>query len=208
MTTDPQAMYAGGAATPQKDVIMQLGWSFRAMLGLGVILMLAACVPYSQAPLSDPRQAVVDAALIGTWRGGDPDERIYVHIGVVDAHRVRILTVEHNHSGELNVDEYSAHSSHSDGRSYLNIVEQGAATKPPGFILVRYRVDGNNVLKVAMPKIDGIKAAIKSGALAGRVEEGVLGDAIITAAPADTAAYLNDHQAELFGDEVTLNRLD
>ena len=119
-----------------------------------------------------------------------------------------IVTVEHNHDGELKVDEYFAHSSHSGGRSYLNIVEQRTATKPPGFVLVRYRVEDVNILKVAMPKIDGVKAAIKSGALAGRIEEGALGDAIITATPADTAAYLNDHQAEIFGDELTLTRLD
>lgn len=187
---------------------MPLGRIVRAMLGLGLAWMMAACTPYSETPLSDPQQATVDTALIGSWQGGDPGDRIYVHIGAADTHRVTILTVEHTRSGQLKTLEYLAHSSQAGDHSYLNLVEQTAEASARGYVLIRYRVDEKGNLRIALPNLTGIKMAIRSGALAGRVEEGEFGDAYITASAADTAAYLNDHQAELFEKEVALNRLD
>ena len=187
---------------------MQLGRTVLAMLGSGLACLLSACVPYAETPLSDPQQAAIDTALIGSWQGGEPGDRVFVHIGAADEHHVRILTVEHTRSGQLKTLEYLAHSSRAGDHSYLNLVEQNSEASARGYVLIRYRVDEKGDLRIALPNLAGIKTAIKSGGLAGRVEEGEFGDAFITASAADTTAYLNDHQAELFEKEVTLNRLD
>lgn len=155
-----------------------------ALLGL----TLAACIPTSQHPLSDPATSTPDNQLSGLWLRGDQTEQQYLHIGrahqpldparsEVEPGLMRFWMITHHLSEGRLSEPFSMHffSTQLGDRLFANLAvppegsTPGIPAKPQGYMIVTYQVDGDQ-LTVRLMDLDVAASLVESGKLAGNVE--------------------------------------
>lgn len=198
--------------------------AFRTLtiLCAGLGLLLTGCLPVtSKAPVGTTVGQGTDPALIGTWRPvpgkGKKDENGppgYFHLIADRDGTVTALLVSTGEAAKKNGEWslYRVASATLGGHHYLNVQivgDNGKPSKDPDAnIPVLYRFGPHGRLMLYLMSEKGATAAIHSGAIEGRVDEGKYGDVQLTATPEKLDAFLaSDQGAALFTEKlVTLKK--
>ncbi len=163
--------------------------------GLVLAILLAACVPESRHPLSNPGSAVVDQRLTGVWKTKIDDETVIAHFLEKSDGEMRIVAVAHKDGGGGGWTTYSMFVSRLGDEWYMNVKFVGENGKPneiedPPYHLVRYRISEDGKLTIWTMAKPAVIAAIESG-LAGKVKKGKwFNETLITAPTDELAAFV------------------
>lgn len=191
--------------------------ALKLALAAAAVLLAVGCLPVTtKAPLGTTTGLGEAPALLGIWKGKDPDDKntIYLHFLPAEGGAMPMLavTVGKDHSG-LSV--FAARETTLGNYHYLNVRIISCDGKPPdkddtvGNIPVLYKIgDGKLTLYRIGEKV--AKDAITKGVIDGTVEPGDYGDAIITAAPEKLDAFFASPEgAKLFTEKIaTLKKVD
>lgn len=183
----------------------------KATLAGLLALLLAACVPVSNRPLSDPAAARLAPELAGIWTATIEDEEAGLHILFRDEGLAELLVTAARRRDDGPRGEWMAFTffpSRIGGHDYANlrfVAQSGKnqATPPDGYIFAHYRFSPGGDLDVWTMSADSARQAIRAG-LAGEVKKGKWVDEIrFTASTAELAAYLASHDPKtLFVDHM------
>ena len=93
----------------------------RYLIPLSIIFVLG-CVPHSDNPLTPPGEEKLDSSVFGTWFWKNENESGYIHIGLDEKSKyLRLIMLELETDGELEVSEFSGHTSSLEGNTYFNL---------------------------------------------------------------------------------------
>lgn len=180
----------------------------RYLLPILMVVSLLGCVPYSDNPLTDPSEQVLDSSISGSWFWKEDNESGYVHIGLdKESNLLRVVMLEFDKNGELNVSEFSGHTSSWEDNKYLNLRWVCPADENPGYLLVKYQVRDE---RLGISLMDGSVAekAIKDGLLKGEVGDDDRSWSIhITEEQGKWQQFIGRNDKELFREMVYLRRL-
>ena len=176
-----------------------------------VILVLSALLcgcPVALHPLSSQTQAAPDEELFGVWYAHDEGEDLtYLHVGRGKKGMTEAMMVEHNADGMYKVSRYTAFPTRFEGMTLLNIISPEDHKDTKGYDVMRYHIDGNHTLSLALMSEDVLKQDIKNGKLKGKVEPGAYGDATITATGTELLAYIKSaDESKLFPKALKFER--
>jgi hypothetical protein len=172
---------------------------FRAALGLAAALILSACYPPTTShPVGTTAGLKLDTALTGTWRGVDDDGKpSYFHFLAPSDGTQSVVIAEAGPKAEdwnyvtLTTAKLGANRFMNARMTIANGKPEGAdAPAPPGTVPVLYRIDAKGVMTLSMMDETAVKAAIRAGKIKGTIEQGDMGDAVITAEPAALDKFL------------------
>lgn len=175
---------------------------------LALVLPLG-CVPYSDTPLSAPYAEPVDPAIIGTWYWVEDEETGYLHVGI-DEHSklLRVAMVDLDRAGNLDISEFTGHTSAVDGNHYLNL--KWVRPEPdaiPGYMVMKYQVHGDT-LGIGLMDRDPVEQAIADGALKGEIIKGDwISSLHITEGEAKLRAFVAHNDKALFPEIKDVARL-
>jgi hypothetical protein len=184
-------------------------------LALFAALALAACYPPTTThPVGTTKGLATDAALTGLWRGTSSDGKpSYFHfLHQSDGSIVAVIVEGGPKAEDWNVARFT--TARLGANRVMNAKLLWTNDKPeaeqPGTVPVLYRIDRKGTLTLAMMDENKVKAAISDGKIAGTVEKGQFGDAVITADPkALDALFAMPDVAHLFAKPFfTLHRVD
>ncbi len=144
----------------------------RSFLILLSIVFVLGCVPYSENPLTPASEETLDSSLIGTWFWKDENESGYIHIGRYEKLKMlRLIMLDYDRDDELEISEFSGHTSLLDGNTYLNLKRvRPVRDETTGYLIVKYAV-GSDSLGIALMDRDVVEKAIKGGELKGKVKK-------------------------------------
>jgi hypothetical protein len=137
------------------------------------IFFVFGCVPYSDTPLSLPDKEQIDTSILGTWFWKDEKESGYIHIGLEEKTKLlRVVMVEYEKDGEIEVSEFSGHTSLLEGKRYLNLKwVRPIQDSVTGYMVIKYQVSPLS-LGIALMDATAVETAIKSGSVKGKVVRG------------------------------------
>ena len=139
----------------------------RHLLIILSLIFTLGCVATSENPLTSPGKEKMDSSILGTWFWQDENESGYIHIGLDRESRLlRIMMLDFDRNGELEVSEFSGHTSSLEGNSYLNIEWVRPADEINGYMFLRYKVTEEK-LGISLMDVDVVEEAIKAGSLKG-----------------------------------------
>lgn len=175
-------------------------------------LAVAACVPISSRPLSDPAAARVDRRLEGGWRlisSSGPWVHVYFSRHAANEGMMRVIVMEPRRDGTLTVDSYTGFATHLRGGDFLNISYSEDQGRRRGYVFVRYRVLPDKRLEIALPDESRLKAAVAQGHITGAVEPRASGSEVtLTAKPRELEEFLTSKKgAAVFQAPQMLERL-
>lgn len=180
----------------------------RLALGISCLFLLAGCIPCSDAPLSQPGAQVPDAALMGMWTHTQGPETVTLHFGLAgDPRQITIVMTETDRAGKLDSSTMSALTTKAGDRNYLNIRFGDENAAEPGYLFVKYVVDGDT-LGIAIIDSDAVSKGIQSGEIEGEVSAGEWASTIrIREAPGKLLVFLDGHDEELFPEMQYFHRV-
>ena len=174
------------------------------------IIFVLGCVPYSDNPLTTPGKEQIDSAIFGTWFWKEDNESGYIHIGPDKKSKLlRLLMLEFDRDGELEVSEFSGHTSSLEGSRYLNLKwvrpAQGDIT---GYMFIKYRVSSGS-LGIALMDSKVAEKAIKKGLLKGEVKKSDWSSSVrITEGQEKLQKFILRKDNELFPEMKYLQKLE
>jgi hypothetical protein len=179
--------------------------------GLVVFLLgiVVGCVPYSDNPITNVNQQPMDSSIRGTWFWKDANESGYIHFGIdKESKLLKVVMLEFDKNGELNVSELSGHTSTFVDGKYLNLKWVKPADENPGYLFVKYEVKDAG-LEISLMDMDAVEKAIKDGSLSGEIKEGgLLSSVHITDTPEKLQQFVLKNDKELFPEKSQLHRLN
>jgi len=134
------------------------------------IIFVSGCVPYSDAPITEPGVESIDSSIIGTWYWNDEHDSGYIHIGLnQDTTLLRLVMLDFDRKGEMEVSEFSGHTSLLEGRKYLNLKWVRPTQKDiSGYMLAKYEVIDDS-FGIALMDNNVTENAIQDGIIKGKV---------------------------------------
>ena len=170
-------------------------------------ILVASCVPVSDHPLTEPDPAKLDQSVFGTWYWRDSSSTGFVHMGKDEKTGLLLVhMVELDNDGELDISEYSGHTSELGQDKFFNLKGNAPESEPEGYIFVKYRIDQDG-MSFSFPDSNAVEKAIKEGALGGDVvKRQFLSDVHITDTPENIRKFFTDTK-DLFQEETHLKRL-
>ncbi|GMR08817.1 MAG: hypothetical protein BMS9Abin26_1824 [Gammaproteobacteria bacterium] len=181
----------------------------RYLLIILLTVFLVACVPSSDNPLTDPDKEQIDASILGTWYWTDNNETGYIHIGLDEKSRLlRVIMLDSDKDGELEVSEFSGHTSSLQGNYYLNLKwVRPAQDGITGYMFVKYIVKPDS-LGIAIMNSEVAEKAIKEKALKGIVKKAKWFSSVrITAGQKRLQEFILRKDKELFPEMKFMSRL-
>jgi hypothetical protein len=192
---------------------------FRTVVALIAAVILAGCLPVTtKTPVGTTAGFKNDAALYGTWKGKNPDDKQqrdgYFHFMLTKDGSLTIAVVMAEGGGDDGWTVFNARAATLGQNHYLNAVMtfdkdepvQGAlkgATFP-----VLYVVKGKTLTLYLLDE-DMAKDAVKAGRIAGTIEPGAAGDVTITADAKEFDALMaRPDAAKLFKALLVLKKVD
>ena len=172
----------------------------RYFLILFSIVFFWGCVPDSDNPLTAPNKEELDSSILGTWFWKDENGFGYIHIGLdEELELLRLMMLEFDIDGELEVSEFSGHTSSLNGNKYLNVKwVRPVKDEVRGFIFVKYAVSSDS-LCIALMDSNVAEKAINDGALKGKVKHGKWGSSVhITEGQKKLQEFILQKDKELF----------
>ncbi len=179
-----------------------------AVLWVTLAFSLAACLPESTHPISDPATAEVDQRLAGMWFGGPPNEPSDLYFASFlpqDDNTTDILTLSFEEGGGEWI-RFSMTPSTVGDHTYMNILYRDQSDDDDFFenyLLCYYFFDEEGRLQIWSFSNERISEAIENG-LPGTVKKGSWVDDIkITASSEELQAFLlSQDPKELFTEPV------
>lgn len=157
---------------------------------LALCALLCGC-PVALQPLSSSAEAVPDGQLLGVWYAHDKGENlVYLHVGRGKQGLMEAMLVEHGVDGGYKVSRYTAFPTQLEGMTLLNVISPEDHKNTPGYDIVRYHIDENRSLSLALMAEDVVKQAINDGKLKGKVGPAAFDDTTITASGKELLAYI------------------
>lgn len=182
---------------------------------LFAVAVLGACKPPKFVhPLLPLTQAKADERLAGTWRGRTVEGSDPVVLYVVQRAGALVDVVllgDDGEKGAVNL-HFEGFPTSLDGRTYLNLRRKTFAAeygeKPQVdklYLLVRYELAADGSLTLSLLEEEPLKKAVKTGALAGKLEGD---DVTVTAESGQLAAFFRKGDpAKLFAAFARLEKL-
>ena len=179
-------------------------------------LFLSGCMPESDQPLSDPKDAVIDQRLLGVWLWIGEDESegglSFMHFVANNQQIIDVVIVGHPVSDGASVSGYKVFTTTSGSQNYLNIKEWSPEKDEvsKNYMFARYEISGQDILTIwVMEGLDTIIEAIEAGRLKGRIEKGrYISDATITDNSVKIIEFIQGaNQQELFGEGSHFRKL-
>jgi hypothetical protein len=174
------------------------------------IICVLGCIPHSDNPLTDFNKQEIDSSILGSWYWKDENETIYVHIGRGEESKLlRVVMLDIDAHGDLEVSEYSGHTSSLEGNKYLNIkLVRPAPDKIVGYMFVKYKLASDS-LGFSLMDSRVAEKAIRDGALKGEVTKGKWISSIhITEGQKELQNFIVRKDKELFQEMKYLARLE
>ena len=168
---------------------------WRRILVLVCAVMLAGCLPVtSKAPVGTTTGLGADKALVGAWKGNNPGGKdfYFVHFLANEDGGMKAVIVSNGGGDDVTI--LRVQTAKLGKNHYLNAVLLLDNDKPVegamkfATIPLRY-VEKHSRLMLYMLDQDKVKAAIRAGKLKGTIEEGTMGDAVITEEAATLDAF-------------------
>ena len=143
----------------------------RCFLITFLCIFIGACIPYSDNPLTDPNSEKMDSVIYGTWFWKEEHESGYIHVGLDEESKLlRVVMLDIDAVGHLDISEFSGHTSVLGNNKYLNLKWIRPADEVPGYLFVKYTVEGES-LAFSLIEFDIVENAIKDGSLKGSIDE-------------------------------------
>jgi len=182
-----------------------------AMRSLGALLVLlwtSSCVPYSDNPLTAPGAQEMDTSICGTWFWKDGDEQGYVHIGLDDESKLlRIVMLELDKGGQLDLSEYSAHTSLLGKNRYLNLKPLRPARSIDGYLFVKYTASTES-LDISLMDINFVDKAVRDGLIKSAIsKEATYSSAHITDTSKNLQSFFLKYDRDIFKEKSRLHKL-
>lgn len=182
-------------------------------LGPGIILAglaavwLAGCLPESEHPVAPADVAKQDARLWGAWLHVTEDGFSVAHVFQTEDQALQVTMIDHDVEGiGGEPDHYGGHTTSLPSGDYLNVLVKGSET---GYLIGKYTFKGTNLVSIAFPSDEALKATVKSGALPGTItdEGGGMQDLRITASSKQWQDFLAKAPADFFSDPIEFERV-
>jgi len=185
-------------------------WRWRTLVASAFALGLAVlggCVSEADQPLVEGAGPHHDARLSGSWRAADDGASVWFHLGPA-GEGGRAVIVERAAGGEPRVSDYTLKTSCFDGHCYASVAWPERA--PTGYVLLRYRLEGEAHLVLEPMDNDHLRQAIDSGALAGTFDhDGLAPSGRISAGREALRVYVAAQGDALFGgEELVLTKVE
>ncbi len=140
----------------------------RYYLILFIAFFIPSCVPYSDTPLTNPENEVIDTSICGTWFWKDNTESGYIHIGMdKKTKNLKVIMIDFNKTKELESSEFSGHVSQLKSNQYLNLKWIQPENETDGYIIIKYSVTPRG-LDFSIIDDSEIENAIIEGRLKGK----------------------------------------
>lgn len=176
----------------------------RRIWGVGLLLLVAvglgACPPVtSKTSVGTTVTATPDPQFTGMWKGkpaGNDQDNYFSFFPQTDGTVTALVLDPPSPKDSGGWGAFSLQTVTLGPYRFINARETINDGKPAtgpmadNIIPLLYRFNGDGALVLYLIDEDAAKAAIKSGKLAGNIEEGQFGDVTITAAPGDLDAYM------------------
>ena len=191
----------------------------RMMMAVAAALILAGCLPVTtKTPAGTTAGLKNDAALYGTWKGKNPDDKAapdgFFHFMQAKNGGFDIALAMAQGSSDDGWSAFTATTATLGKNHVLNAVmtyDKNApveGTLKNANIPLLYVVKGRTLTLYLLDE-DKIKAAIKAGKIAGTVGTGDNGDAVITAGAAELDGFLaRPDAAQYFQRMFVLRKVD
>jgi len=178
------------------------------LLAACLLLPPAGCVPTSRFPLTDRDPLQADPGVTGDWFHREAGQTLHLHVGRgKQPGSLRLVLVEVDADGLLDVTRWIGHVSRLGSHRFLNLIEVPPETATPGYLFVKYRVQGDR-LCLAVASNKGFEEAIRAGRLRGSVEEEPYGSKVrVTEEPEGLQRFVLENAGALFPEESCLDRL-
>jgi hypothetical protein len=180
-------------------------WMKTTIVLLGLV---AGCIPYSENPLSFPQDQPLDASLYGTWFWEEDKETGYLHFGKDETSKlIRVIMVNFNRELNIEVSEFTGHSSTVGPKKYLNLKWVRPMSNSSGYMFIKYEVKGDS-LGVALPSKDVVEKAIENGLLEGSVDKAKMVSTVrITAKPDKLRKFVLENDRKLYKEIVYIDKV-
>jgi hypothetical protein len=106
-------------------------------------LALSACPYSSEQPLSDPASAVIDQALLGSWKWQDPESHEWVTLSFFAFNDHEMVAVTPGNTPGTS-DAYRVFVTTIDTEDFLNVQELGGK-ETGAWNVAHYRIDGDHL---------------------------------------------------------------
>jgi hypothetical protein len=169
-----------------------------ALAFVGLSLLGASCEPpRSKNPIGDPKKAVADSHLIGTW-GGRTDDNSKSTLTFLprEGGLVDLVLVGNDDTKGAVVLAFEAVPAKVGNKSYFSLRSKTYADDYAGtvkvsddYIFVRYELSKSGAMTIALMDEANVETAVKSGALEGSALEGK--PVMLTASSEKLAAFVS-----------------
>ena len=134
------------------------------------LVFVLSCIPNSENPITDPNPEKIDLSILGTWFWKDENESGYIHIGLDGKTKLlKLVMIDTKSDGELDISEYSGHTSSLGGNSYLNLKWlRPEEFKTNGYFFVKYTISQSS-LGIALIDSGFVVKAIEGRSLKGKL---------------------------------------
>jgi hypothetical protein len=159
-------------------------------------------------PLSSPGKAVPDPQLYGVWVAHEEGENlVYLHVGADEEGMTKALWVEYGKDAAYKLSHYRAFPTRIDDMTLLNVISLDEHASAKGYNIVRYHIESDHSLSLALMSEDAVRQDIKDGKLKGKIKPGNYGDTLITASSSELRAYIKAADpSKLFGKPLKFER--
>ena len=174
-----------------------------------IIIFVLGCVPDSDNPLTEPNKEQIDSSILGTWLWKDENETGFIHIGRDEKSKLlRLIMVNFGRDEDVEVSEFSGHTSFLEGNKYLNL----KWVSPPqaelaGYIFVKYVVSSDS-FGCALMNSEVVEKTIKGGSLKGKLKKDKWSSSVhITEGQKKLQEFIYQKDKELFPEMQHLQKL-
>jgi hypothetical protein len=176
----------------------------RLSLAALAVLALAACYPPTTShPIGTSAGLKPDPVLTGLWKGHPPDPKEaggYFHFLPQEDGSITVILVESGEKPDGDWNLITLTTGKAGANRFMNARMLSSNGKPEtgapsGTVPVLYRLDGKGRMTLYLMDETATKAAITAGKIKGTIEKGSMGDATITADPAELDAFMQSPEA-------------
>lgn len=145
-----------------------------AIAAATLLLLITGCTPSSKNPLSDPKDAKVDDALLGVWCHESESDLCFYHVAPSkqDIHSYDIVSVRHDFIDGITESRFRAFTTELGETKILNILEIADEKKGLKYVFLKYLLNKDGVLELSMLQSEPFSQAIKDKKLTGKVIKG------------------------------------
>ncbi len=180
----------------------------RYFLLIFLAFFILSCVSYSDTPLTDPKPKKLDLSVCGTWLSKDDNESGYIHAGIDKKTKLlKVLMINYNKFGEIEISEFSGHTSRLKNNRYLNLKWVQPKDENPGYLFIKYIIK-EEALWISIINPSPLEKAIVDGSLKGVIKSNGSSYVHITENQKKLQKFILKNDKILFKEMKKLNKLE